>query len=126
MPYVAGHPGHDIVVILTTDSTNTLQFGGITIKPFTYDASFNGGTGTGLVTSVSVEDFPGYHHDTYSVNLKYSFDAIPLVTTTVGTLIATAETAVYAALAAGVGGIGGGVSNGLVSPTAVDTVSGLV
>jgi hypothetical protein len=121
MPYVSGHAGHEIIVTMTTDSSNKLNFAGIDIKPFTYDASFNGGTGTGLVSSVTTADFPGYHYDTYTVKLNYSYDAIPLVTTTVGALIVIAEGLIDAAITAGIGG--GGPS---VAPTNVDAVSGLI
>jgi hypothetical protein len=113
--------GHDLVVTLTTDSTNALQFGGMALKLFEHDASY-----VAMTSTVYVEDFPGAHHDTYRVELKYPATALLLVTTTLATIIATAEAAVTAALAAGVGGITGGVSNSLVTPTPVDAVSGTI
>jgi hypothetical protein len=113
--------GHDLVVILTTDSANALHFGGMELKLFEHDTSY-----VAMTSNVFVEDFPAGHFDTYRVELKYPATGLLPVTTTMATIIATAEAAVTAAIAAGIGGIEG-VSNNLpLNPTAVDAVSGTI
>jgi hypothetical protein len=127
--FVAGHYGQEINVTLTTDSTNTLNFAGMTIVPFTYDSTFldhAGANNDGYSWSVTVDDFPGAHFDTYHVKLNYTYPSIPLLGTTIGAIVVIAEAAVTAAIAAGIGGIGGGVSTGYVAPTNVDAVSGKI
>lgn len=113
--------GHDLVVTLTTDSTNALHFSGIDLKLFEHDVTY-----VAMTSNVYVEDFPAAHHDTYRVELKYPATLLLPITTTLGTIVATAEAAVTAAIAAGIGGITGSGNNTLVTPTAVDPVAGTI
>jgi len=96
--------GAEYHVKVHTDSTNRIVFDSLSIHEFTHDGSFNGGTGTGSVTSVKVDDYPGRHLDSYEVTTAYAAASIPATSTTLNTILGSALTAIQAVVPGGVGG----------------------
>ena len=101
----------------TNQTTNTIEFVSLRVDAFTHDASFNGGTGTGSVTTVKIEDFLPSHRDSYEVSISYAAGSIPSYANTLTTIIGYAEAAVLAVIAAGPVSEGGGGPS--VAPTTI-------
>lgn len=100
--------GAQFLIKLHTDSTNTIVFDSLKVTSFTHDGSFNGNSGTGSITTVKIEDYPGLHHDSYDVQIAYAQGSIPAYSNTLTTIIGYAEAAILAIIAAGPISEGGG------------------
>ena len=90
--------GSEYLVKVHTDATNRLVLDSLTIKPFVYES------GAVTVKTVYVNDYPGAHLDSYTVQYAYIVADIPASSTSLATILSNATTEIQAIVPGGVGG----------------------